>query len=292
MYRALLCGLGVGWAATVGAQTPVSVHPQTLPGSVVPAPNSATRTMPVSNVNRPVSDATPAAVPATPALAPTHPAVNPSWTSCGPATGGEPLCGTRTLVSRLSDWLCYKPAPRVLPVFAPTPYVGNYLHAFPCKPQANGCSPATAAKGHAAPACRDGKCGTPLIQGRLFGGCDPCRDTLFDRLLSHLTPLQFGHCSACGAGCPTGTPAITTAASGPLNCTHGCGPATPGLCGQKPYTFRFANPLCPPTAVGYGQPATPTPGTVPAAMPTMPAGTPVAPAAPPVPSANKPFTNP
>lgn len=289
MYRALLCGLGVGWAATVGGQTPVSVHPPTLPGTVVPAPGvAAPRTMPVSDISRPLTEAMPTS-PGVPAAMPT--AANPSCTTCG-TTCAKASC-TRTLVSRLSEWLCYKPAPRVLPVFTPTPYVGSYGTSFPCRQDAAGCGTTAPAKPTPQPACKDGKCGTPLISGRLFGRCDPCRDTLLDRALRCLTPQQFDRCSPCGVGCPNGGVAITTPASGPLNCSVGCGPTTPGLCGQRPYSFRFANPLCPPVAPGYGTAnatapaAQPTPATtLPTVPPTAPTTTPAAPAV------NKPFTNP
>ncbi|MFO0847360.1 MAG: hypothetical protein U0871_02210 [Gemmataceae bacterium] len=340
MLRNVLCGLGVAWAATASAQTPVSVHPTAapamLPGTVVPAQaNQPPVAMPApaaklpaakspADMSRPLGEILQSPLPTAPTVPPPTAAATPAPTSAaGCATCATPAAGDcatggggRNVLGRLKEWLCYKPAPRVLPVFTPTPYTAPARAYFTCRPPAMGCGQAvgcgqTGAGGSVAPArktvkaaestCTSGRCGTPFLRGHsfgLFGGCDPCRDSLLDRLLGRFSSDRGCHPVNCLSGtCGAGGMAITTPASGPLNCSIGCPPATAGVCGQRPYTYRFANPLCPPTAAGYGPAGLPPPpAATPAATPAAPTAMPAAPTPAPVggaaPSVSKPFTNP
>ena len=152
MKRMFGLGLGVAWAASVGAADPrpVSVYP---PSAVQPAalpaglkyadPANVPSGIAAVAANEPVAptvpapytaaEALPAAIPApVPAPAPVaEPA--PPVADAGCAGCEKPVVGHRH-GGKFVNWLCFKPGPAVLPRFVPNTYQTPLMNYFPTHP--------------------------------------------------------------------------------------------------------------------------------------------------------------
>lgn len=128
MKRLIAVGLGLVCGGAALAADPVNTSP-------------AATLRPVGTTD--VAQPLPAAV--TAALPPD--AGYPGPAACGgeDCPGGTCATDDRTCLGKLKDWFCYRPGPRVLPLFTPTQYHAPLRQFFPCQPGqclvVGGCNP-------------------------------------------------------------------------------------------------------------------------------------------------------
>ena len=220
MKRFLVAGWGLLWAglATAGnppvpAGTPVrqTGYAQQHPVYSAPQAGCGTVTGSLAHVLATSLPTTPT-VPPPSACAPCPPGYEtPCGTPLFPNVGKR--CGDRTCLSRLKDWLCFQPGPRVLPILTPTPYHAPIRAYFPCKPDARpaACAPACPPSYPAAPllgfrlvnaggGCgrMAGDCPRPLF-GNLFGrGSSGCQPAAYPAAAPVANPPAAPACATCG----------------------------------------------------------------------------------------------
>lgn len=154
MKRLIAIGVGLVWGGAALAADPVRTSPRAAPAATF-------RTVGATDVTQPLPAAVSTALPPPGAGYPTP--YGPAACAGEGCPGGNCPTDGRTCLEKLTDWLCFRPGPRVLPLCTPVPYQAPLRHYFPCHPSqclvVGGCHPAQG--------CGAGGCNHPVRTGLL-----------------------------------------------------------------------------------------------------------------------------
>ena len=124
MKRLIAICIGLAWGGAAPAADPVLAYHQPAAASL--------RMASATDVTQPLPAAVATALPP-PGAEYSVPHGTPGCVGTG-CPSGECVGDGRTCLERLTDWFCFRPGPRVLPVCTPTPYSAPLRHYFPCHP--------------------------------------------------------------------------------------------------------------------------------------------------------------
>lgn len=146
MKRLIALSVGLVWGGTTLAADPVKTRPHAAPAATL-------RAVSATDVAQPLPAAVSTALPPPGSTYPLSHGPTPCAGEGCP--GGTCVTDGRTCLEKLTDWFCFRPGPRVLPLCTPVPYQAPLRHYFPCHPGqclvVGGCSPSAG--------CGAGGCG-------------------------------------------------------------------------------------------------------------------------------------
>lgn len=151
MKHLIAISIGLVWGGAALAADPVRTRPHATPAATF-------RTVAATDVTQPLPAAVSTALPPPGMGYPlSHGPMACAGEGCPGGTCGTYETDSRTCLEKLTDWFCFRPGPRVLPLCTPVPYHAPLRHYFPCHPGqclvVGGCNPASG--------CGAGGCGHP-----------------------------------------------------------------------------------------------------------------------------------